>query len=122
MGELLGRLSAQTSRLVRDEIRLAQREFQDSAKHAAFGAGLGGAAGVLALFGFGAVIAAGIAALALVLPVWAAALIVAAVLFVVAGIAGALAKKQVDEVAPVAPRTAETVKDDVREVNDARHA
>ena len=34
LGELLSQLSAQTSRLVRDELRLAQKEFQESAKHA----------------------------------------------------------------------------------------
>ncbi len=34
IGDLMSQLSAQTSRLVRDEMRLAQNEFQDSAKHA----------------------------------------------------------------------------------------
>ena len=37
-GELITQLTAQTSRLVRDEIRLAQKEFQESAKHAGIGA------------------------------------------------------------------------------------
>ena len=40
MGELMTQLSSQTSRLVRDEIRLAQKEFVESAKHAGIGAGL----------------------------------------------------------------------------------
>ena len=34
MGELMTQLSSQTSRLVRDEMRLAQKEFVESAKHA----------------------------------------------------------------------------------------
>ncbi|MGV0834659.1 phage holin family protein [Mycolicibacterium thermoresistibile] len=125
LGELLSQLSAQTSRLVRDELRLAQKEFQESAKHAGIGAGLFSAAGLLAFFGLAAVITAGVAALALVLPVWASALIVAGVLFVMAGIAALISKKQVDEVTPAAPRTVQTVKDDIAEVKadvkEARH-
>jgi Flp pilus assembly protein TadB len=87
IGELMSQLSAQTSRLVRDEMRLAQKELQRSVKHAGIGAGLISVAGLLALFGLLTLIAAAVAALALVLPVWAAALIVGAVLFASAGIA-----------------------------------
>lgn len=120
IGELMSQLSAQTSRLVRDEIRLAQKEFQDSAKHAGLGAGLFSVAGLLAFFGLGTVIAAAVAALALALPVWAAALIVAAVLFVAAGVAALVSRSQVRQVAPV-PRTVDSVKEDIREVKDARN-
>ena len=85
MGELTTQLSSQTSRLMRDEMRLAQKEFVESAKHAGIGAGLFSAAGLVAVFGLGNVIAAVIAALSLALPVWAAALIVAVALFAAAG-------------------------------------
>jgi len=68
MGELMTQLSSQTSRLVRDEMRLAQKEFVESAKHAGIGAGLFSAAGLVAVFGLGSVIAAAIAALSLALP------------------------------------------------------
>ena len=81
IGELIAQLSAQTSRLVRDEMRLAQKEFMDSAKHAGIGAGLLSVAGISALFGVASLITAAIAALALVLPVWASALIIALILF-----------------------------------------
>lgn len=121
IGELLSQLSAQTSRLVRDELRLAQQEFRESARHAGIGAGLFSAAGVLALFGVAALLTAAVAALALVLPVWAAALIVAAALLLIAGIAALISKKQVDSVTPAAPRTVQTVKDDIRQVKEARH-
>ncbi|BCI52907.1 membrane protein [Mycolicibacterium litorale] len=118
LGELLSQLSAQTSRLVRDELRLAQKEFQESAKHAGIGAGLLSVAGLFAFLGLATVIAAAVAALSLVLPVWAAALIVALVLFVIAGIAALVSKKQAEEVTPAAPRTVETVKADIQEVKD----
>jgi Flp pilus assembly protein TadB len=121
VGELLSQLSAQTSRLIRDELQLAQKEFQQSAKHAGIGAGLFSVAGLLAFLGLATLIGASVAALSLVLPVWAAAVIVAAVLFLVAGVAGLLGRRQADEVTPTAPRTIETVKADIQEVKDARH-
>jgi Flp pilus assembly protein TadB len=120
IGELMGQLSAQTSRLVRDEMRLAQKEFQEAAKHAGAGAGLFSVAGLLALFGFAVFIAAGVAGLSLVVPVWAAALIVGAVLFLAAGIAALVSKRQIDEVS--APhQTVESVKTDINELKEARH-
>ena len=120
-GELLSQLSAQTSRLVSDELRLAQKEFQQSAKHAGIGAGLFSLAGVLALVGFVTLIGAAVAALSLVLEVWAAALIVAVVLFLAAGVAGLIGRRQAEEITPAVPRTVETVKDDIQEVKEARH-
>jgi|GraSoiStandDraft_5_1057265.scaffolds.fasta_scaffold146394_2 membrane protein implicated in regulation of membrane protease activity len=121
IGELITQLSAQLSRLVRDEMRLAQKEIQQSAKHAGVGAGLFGAAGLLAFFGFGALVTAAIAAVALALPVWAAAVIVGAALFAAAGVAALLSKRQADDVTPAAPRTVANVKKDIQEVKDARH-
>lgn len=120
IGELMSQLSAQTSRLIRDEMRLAQKEFQESAKHAGIGAGLFSVAGLLAFFGAATVIAAAVAALSLVLEVWAAALIVAAVLFVIAGVAALVGRKQAREATPAAPKTVETVKADIQELKDAR--
>jgi uncharacterized membrane protein YqjE len=121
MGELMSQLSAQTSRRVRDEMRLAQKEFQESVKHAGIGAGLLSVGGLLAFFGVATLITAAIAGLAVVLDnVWAAALIVAAVLLIAAGVAALFSKKQVDEVGP--PRqTIENVQKDIEEVKDARH-
>jgi Flp pilus assembly protein TadB len=121
IGELMSQLSSQVSRLVRDEMRLAQKEFQESAKHAGIGAGLFSVAGLLAFFGLATFIAAGVAALSLVLPVWAAALIVGAVLFVAAGIAALVSKKEVQEAAPPVPKTVETLKDDIRELKEVRN-
>jgi hypothetical protein len=53
-GELIGQLSDQLSRLVRDEVRLAQAEVTQKAKRLGMGAGLLGTAGVVALLGTGA--------------------------------------------------------------------
>ncbi len=117
--ELLSQVSTQTSRLVRDEIRLAQKEFQESVRHAGAGAGLISAAGVLAVLGLATVVAALVAALSLVLPVWASAAIVAVVLFAAAGIAALVSKKQVEKVPPPAAESVESVKRDIAEIKEA---
>jgi uncharacterized membrane protein YqjE len=119
-GQLISQLSEQTSTLVRSELALAKVELTNSAKHAGLGAGLFSVAGVLAWFGLGALIATAIIALDLVLPLWAAALIVTLVLFVAAGIAALVGKKQVQQVAPTPERTVENVKLDVQEVKESR--
>ena len=121
IGELMGQLSTQTSRLIRDEIRLAQKEFQESAKHAGIGAGLFSVAGLLAFFGVATFIAAAVAALSLVLEVWAAAAIVGVVLVIAAGIAALVGRSQANEATPAVPRTVETLKEDVQELKGARH-
>jgi Flp pilus assembly protein TadB len=121
IGELISQLSSQTSRLVRDEVRLAQRELMQSAKHAGAGAGLFGAAGLLAFFGVASLITAAIAGLAVALPTWAAALIVGAALLSAAGVATLISRRQTKEVTPAAPQTVASVKQDIQEVKDARH-
>jgi uncharacterized membrane protein YqjE len=119
-GELVSQLSGQASRLARDELRLAQVELKDSAKHAGLGAGLFSVAGVLAMFGLAALTATAIIALDLVLPLWAAASIVTVVLFIVAGVAALVGKKQVQRVSPTPERTVANVKQDVHELKERR--
>lgn len=118
-GELVTRLSAQISELVRGELALAKAELTEKGKRAGIGAGLAGTAGVLALYGVGALITTVIAALALVLPVWAAALIVAVLIFIVAGVLGLLGKNQIKRATPPVPAsTVESVKRDVATVQE----
>jgi uncharacterized membrane protein YqjE len=118
-GELVTRLSGQISELVRGELTLAKAELTQKAKRAGIGGGLLGAAGVLALYGLGALVTTVIALLALVLPVWAAALIVAVVIFIVAGILGLLGKNQIQRATPPVPEnTVESVKRDVATVQE----
>jgi uncharacterized membrane protein YqjE len=118
-GELVTRLSTQISELVRAELQLAKAELAQKGKRAGVGAGLAGTAGVLALYGLGALIAAVIAALALALPVWAAALIVAVLIFIVAGVLGLLGKNQIQRATPPVPEnTVESVKRDVATVQE----
>jgi hypothetical protein len=64
VGELFQQLSTQTATLVRQEIKLAQLELQEKGKRAGLGAGMFGGAGVVALYGGGALVAAAVLALA----------------------------------------------------------
>jgi hypothetical protein len=105
-GQLIGQLTEQISRLVRDEARLAQAEVTQKAKRLGVGAGLFGGAGLFAFFGLAVLIAAAVLALALALPGWLAALIVAVVLFAIAGVLALVGKKDVDKGAPPVPTEA----------------
>ena len=120
-GELVGRLTTQTSRLVRDEIKLAQAELTTKAKQGGIGAGMFGAAGLLAFYGGAVLITAAVVALALALPLWLSAVIIAVVLFAVAGMLALMGKKQMSKLAPPAPeQTIDNVKRDVAEVKERR--
>ena len=113
-GELLSRFSRDVSQLVRDELRLAQFEVSAKAKKAGVGVGMFGAAGLVALYGVGVLIATVILALALVVSAWLAALIVGVVLLAIAGVGALLGKKRVAAAGPPIPeRTMDNLRRDV---------
>jgi uncharacterized membrane protein YqjE len=117
---LVNDLSEQVSRLVRDELRLARIELTEKGKRAGFGAGLFGAAGTVAFLGGATVVAALVMLLALVMPGWVAAAIVAVVLFVIAAVLGLVGRKQVKRAAPLVPaETIESVKADLDLVKES---
>jgi uncharacterized membrane protein YqjE len=117
MGDLVQDLSQQTAALVRQEMRLAQVELQEKGKHAGIGVGMFGGAGLVALYGAGALIAAAIMLIATALEPWVAALIVGVLLLAVAGVLALLGRKQVDEATPPKPeRAMESVQDDIEHV------
>jgi uncharacterized integral membrane protein len=108
-------LGAEIGLLVRNEIALAQREMGAKLKSAAFGVVFFAVAAVLALFAVFALIVTAIAALALVLPFWAAALIVAVALIVIAGILALVGKARIAKAVPPVPeRTIDSLKEDVQ--------
>ena len=121
VAQLVQDLSQQTATLVRQELRLAQLEMQQKGKKAGIGLGLFGGAGVIAFYGVGAVIAAAILALATAVDGWLAALIVAVVLFALAGIAALVGKKEVADAVPPMPQGAiDSTQKDVQEIKDRR--
>lgn len=122
IGELVARFSDDTVRLVRDEISLARAEMTKKAKSARLGAGLFGGAGVFVVYGFGALVAAAVIGLSIVVAPWAAALIVAAVLFVLACTAALIGKQEFGRAGPPLPTEAlQSTKEDVDEFKRGLH-
>lgn len=121
LGTLVSDLSSQIPDLIRSEIRLAQAEVTEKGKRAGIGIGMFSAAGLLGFLGVSVLIATFVLLLDLVLPAWAAALIVALVLLGAAGVAALLGKKKVAEVGSPAPeRAIEGLKQDVATVKGER--
>jgi hypothetical protein len=119
-GELIGQLTDQLSRLVRDEARLAQAEVTQKAKKLGVGAGLFGGAGLMGFFGLAVLISAAVLGLAEVLPGWLAALIVAVVLLAVAGVLALVGKKDVEKGSPPVPTEAmSSVKTDIATLKES---
>ncbi|MFG2858681.1 phage holin family protein [Streptomyces mirabilis] len=117
VGELVQRASQQLTELVRGEMRLAQAEMKEKGKRYGKGGGLFGGAGVVGFLTLQALVATAIAALAVLLPVWAATLVITAVLGVIAAVMAMSGKKQVSQAAPPTPEQAiDNVKADVAEI------
>ena len=119
IGELVRQMSEQSSTLIRQELRLATAELQEKGKHAGVGVGMFGGAGVVGLYGVGALIAAAIIGLGTLLEPWIAALIVGVVLLAIAGIVALLGKKQVEQATPAKPEQAmDSVQEDIQTVKE----
>jgi membrane protein len=117
LGELVQDLSRQTSTLIRQEMRLAQAELAEKGRHAGKGAGIFGGAGLVALYGVGALIAAAILGLATVLEPWIAAAAIGAGLLLIAGILALTGKKELEEAGPPKPeQTIDSVQRDIETV------
>lgn len=118
--DLVNQATAQLSTLVRDELALARQELTEKGKRAGLGGGLLGGAGVLALYGLGLLLALAVIALNLVWPLWLAALVVTVVVFIAAGVAALLGRRQLKAAAPPLPTdTIAAVEADVRTIKTA---
>jgi protein-S-isoprenylcysteine O-methyltransferase Ste14 len=110
--ELLRSIGTDLSLLIRQQIALAKEEMRGIAAEKATGGALLAAAAVFALFVLGFASLAGAAALDLVVPRWAALLIVAGIYLVLAVIAVLIGRNAL--AAPATPeRTKQTVKEDL---------
>ncbi|MEU9014586.1 phage holin family protein [Streptomyces sp. NPDC048479] len=120
--DLVKQASEQISRLMRQELRLAQAEMQQKGKRFGRGGRLYGGAGVIGFIALQALAATAIVALDLIWPLWISALAVTAVLLAVAGVLAAVGRKQISLAAPPSPEQAiEGVKDDVAEIKERAH-
>jgi uncharacterized membrane protein YqjE len=118
IGELLKRLSADMTLLMRKEFELFRTEMSEQGKRiaaqAAQGAGMLSAAAVCGLFALASLTATVILLLSLAMPAWVATLIVTVVYGLIAAVAAVAGKRKLDDLqAPVPRQTIETVKEDV---------
>jgi len=100
--------------LFRFEVRLAKAEVSEQVDRAKSAGGKFGAAAITGLFAGMCLIAACVALLALALPVWAAALIMAAILGGVAAYLYSRARAGIRRFHAIPEETVETLRDDVR--------
>jgi hypothetical protein len=115
LSELSRDLANQTSALAQKEIELAKAELAIKGKRLGIGVGAFGAAGLVGLYALGALTAAAILALAIVLDAWLAALIVGLAYGAIAGVLALTGKQKVEEATPPVPEQAiESTKADVQ--------
>ena len=111
-GGLLADLARDLSRLVRQEMALARAEIVDKFGELGIGAGLVAVAGALAFAGLLYLMAAAMIGLAMVVPLWAAALIVGGVALLIAGALAMVGRAKMRANNLVPARTIKTLRDD----------
>ncbi|MQA10720.1 MAG: phage holin family protein [Pseudonocardiaceae bacterium] len=104
--ELIRDLGDQVTRLIRTEMRVAQRELQRKGKEAGKGAGLLGTAAVFGLLGSGTVVAGGVLLLGQAVAPWLSAVIIGAGLLGLAGVTALVARSRIRVSAPPLPEDA----------------
>ncbi|VEI13583.1 phage holin family protein [Trueperella bialowiezensis] len=106
IGELIAKVTAQFSALMRDEVQYAKLQAAEKVKKLGVGGALFAVAGVLALYLLPMLLMAAAFGLANVMPLWAAFLVVSGILLVVIGIlvavgANRMKKAREHEVDPI---------------------
>ena len=119
LGELIARISENISALVRGEIDLAKVKGQRMAKEMKPAVVMLGAAGVLALFTFGLLLGSLTVGLSHVMPLWAAFLVVALALIVIAVPLALIGIKRIKAAKAEAPAPQEGLRESVTLVKDA---
>lgn len=114
ISELFADLTQGTSTLVRKEVQLAKTEITEHISAGVKGIGFLVVAGGLAFGAFQALVAAAILGLTLVVAPWLAALIVALVLLVAAGVLIPMAMAGLKELTSPPEQTIETLKEDAQ--------
>jgi uncharacterized membrane protein YqjE len=112
-GEIMQDVVRDVGEVVRGEVRLAKAELSEKAAKAGKAAGMFGGAALCGIMAFASLVLAGIAALALAMPLWLAALLMGVFLVCIAAAAYAGGRAKMKDIDPVPERTVQTVKDDI---------
>lgn len=120
--ELVAQATQQTGELIREELQLAQLELRNKAKRAGVGGAVLAIAALLAVCGFGALVAAAIMLIATVISAWLAGIAVGGGLLIGAGIFALLGLHKVRSALPVAPELALAgLQRDIDEIREGAH-
>lgn len=114
LGEIVSDVTADLSKLMRQELELAKTELKEEATKAASGAGMLGGAGLAGYFVLLFLSFTGLYALAEAMSPWLAALIVTVVWLVIALVLAMVGRKKLKEANPALPTTQKTLKEDVQ--------
>ena len=109
LGQAIQDVTEKASLLIREEIELAKTEMTEKASKLGKGAGIGGAAGIFAVFGLIYLLHSVAWAIASLLDddnPWLGYLIVAVLLFILGALAGFIAARLVKRAAPPTPQMA----------------
>ena len=112
-GQIVASVVGGFGTLARKHVELAKIEAAEAVSVRGKGAGMMAGAAVVAMYAVGFLFAAGAAALALVVPVWAAILIVAVLMFLVAWILVMLGRRTIKSAPAPGERTQETLKENL---------
>lgn len=118
LGELFATLTQQIQSLLRGEVALLKAQVKEKGQKMGLGIGLFVGAAVFAGLAGLVLVATAILALALVLPAWLAALIVAVVFLLIAAVLGLVGKKQLDAANRVKPAIKENIQQDITIVKE----
>jgi Flp pilus assembly protein TadB len=109
----------EVAHVVREDLSSAGKEVKHKEVQAGIGVGLFGATGIFAISGIACLSVAAIAGLDVELPMWAAALIAAAITFALAGISALVGKKEVTQAIPPTPSSSlGKLKHDLKDIKD----
>jgi uncharacterized membrane protein YqjE len=114
LGEVVASMMGGVTTLARQHVELAKLEVGRAVAVRAQGAAMFGGAAVVAAYAIGFLAAAGAAALAIVLPVWAAILVVGVLLLVVAWVLVMIGRRAIRSAPTPGERTRETLKEDAK--------
>ena len=112
LGTLLSDITGETVELVRQELSLFKAELQEKLSKAGIGAALLGAAALVAYSGWLFLLLAAVYALALVVPPWAAALIVGVLVLAIGGVLALVGKSRMRADALAPERTMRSLRED----------
>jgi len=111
--DVLEDIVANVQGIIRSEVRLAKAEIKEETTKAGRAATVLGSGAVLGLYALGFLLVAAFFGLEFFLPAWAAALILAVFIGVIAGIMVMLGMSRMKQVNPRPEKTIQTVKEDI---------